>query len=212
MHNLKTKAFWQILAILILLMATAHVPAQSLQSKNEKPKAILFGTWSEPERAASQPERQAFPPSRARYVNARSENVTPRFNVTPTSLERQAFELINAERRKQNLEPLIMDSAMLYLARQHSQEMSRLNFFDHKNNDGVTVDERARQAGIRWQGIGENIAFNQNVKNPVETAVKCWINSAAHRRTFLSSSWTKSGIGVAVGSDGKYYFTQVFRD
>jgi uncharacterized protein YkwD len=75
------------------------------------------------------------------------------------------------------------------------------------------LDERAREAGIiDWQGIGENIAANQNAKNPVEFAVKCWLDSAGHRLNLFSPDWKRSGIGVAVSPEGKYYFTQIFRD
>ena len=133
--------------------------------------------------------------------------------LRPTSLEEQAFALVNAERRKQGLSALEMDLAMLYLAREHSANMARYNFFSHVGADGKTADARANEAGITdWRSIGENIAYNQNIKNSVEFAVQCWMNSPHHKDNLLDKKWRRAGIGIAVAADGKFYITQVFRN
>lgn len=204
MQTVKSAAFWQILAVLFLLAAVAHVPGQTKAAKNDKPQAILFASWRENPPAAN----------RSNSVSASNSAVrAPKFNVAPNALEREAFALINAERRKANLAPLALDSEMLYLARAHSQSMANSGNFSHRGASGEMVDARARNLGITdWRGIGENIAANQNAKNPVATALECWLNSEGHRRNLLSRDWSRSGIGVAVSPEGKYYFTQVFRD
>jgi uncharacterized protein YkwD len=205
MQAVKTAAFWQILAVLFLLAAVVHVPGQNIAAKNDKPQAILFARWSE-----NQPA-----PNRS-ISDLRSSSAAPnstKFNVAPNALEREAFDSINAARRKANLPPLVFDAEMLFLARQHSELMANSANFTHRGARGEMVDERARNVGIAdWRGIGENIAANKDSKNPVATAIECWLNSEGHRRNLLSSDWTRSGIGVALSSDGKYYFTQVFRD
>lgn len=205
MQTVKSAAFWQILAVLFLLAAVAHVPGQTKAAKNDKPQAILFASWRE-----NQPTpNYRTSDSRSNPVAAKSS----KFNVAPNALEREAFELINAARRKANLPPLVLDSEMLYLAREHSQAMADSGNFTHRGAKGEMVDARARNVGITdWRGIGENIAANQNAKNPVATALECWLNSEGHRRNLLNDAWTRSGIGVAVSPEGKYYFTQVFRD
>jgi uncharacterized protein YkwD len=102
---------------------------------------------------------------------------------------------------------------MLFVARQHSENMSRLGFFSHTGQDGLTADGRASEAGIDdWRRIGENIAFSQNVQNQAERAVAGWMKSEGHRRNILNQNYGKSGIGVAVSADGKFYVTQVFRN
>lgn len=198
MNTVKSAAFWQILAVLILLAAVAHVPGQTANAKNDKPQAVLFAGWSEKQPAANR-------------LNSVAK--TAKFNVVANSLEREAFDSINNERRKANLSPLVWDAAMLFLAREHSENMAKSGVFSHRSKNGWMVDDRARDAGIiDWHGIGENIAANQSAENAVATAIECWLKSEGHRRNLLSNDWTRSGIGVAVSPDGKYYFTQVFRD
>ncbi|MDQ4123060.1 MAG: CAP domain-containing protein [Acidobacteriota bacterium] len=203
MQTVKTAAFWQILVVLFLLAAVAHVPGQTGSAKNDKPQAILIASWR---------ENQPAPNSRVSDSRLASAKNT-KFNLAPNSVEREAFDLINAARRRANLPPLVFDAEMLYLAREHSVEMANSGKFSHRGAYGEMVDERARNVGITgWRGIGENIAANQYAKNPVATAIECWLNSEGHRRNLLSPDWSRSGIGVAVSPDGKYYFTQVFRD
>jgi uncharacterized protein YkwD len=36
------------------------------------------------------------------------------------------------------------------------------------------------------------------------------MRSQGHRENLLDTRWKESGIGIAVASDGSYYFTQVF--
>lgn len=204
MQTLKNAAFWQILVVLFLLAAVAHVPGQTEAVRQDKPQAILFASWSESQSTANQ--------SRSRFA-ADKLVVKENFKLAANSFEREAFELINAVRRKANLPALVFDAEMFVLARKHSETMANSGRFSHRGATNETVDERARSAGITdWQGIGENIASNQNAENPVAAALECWLNSEGHRRNFLSRDWTRSAIGVAVAPDGKFYFTQVFRD
>jgi uncharacterized protein YkwD len=73
------------------------------------------------------------------------------------------------------------------------------------------VNDRADAGGVhKWKAIGENIAFNQGYKNPIEFAVERWMKSTGHRENILNDRWKESGIGIAITADGAYYFTQVF--
>lgn len=211
MQTVKTTAFWQILAVLFLLAAVAHVPGQTSAAKNDKPQPILFASWRENQPT---PIRDAsVSTARPRFAADGKVTKSPKFNLAPSALEREAFDLINDARRRANLPPLAWDAEMLFLAREHSEAMANSGKFSHRGANGEMVDERARNVGITgWRGIGENIAANQNAKNPVAMAIECWLNSEGHRQNLLSGDWTRSGIGVAVSRDGKYYFTQVFRD
>jgi glycosyltransferase involved in cell wall biosynthesis len=129
----------------------------------------------------------------------------------PRSLEKSAFELVNRERASKNLKPLIWNEEIATIAREHSASMAIGNFFGHQGLDSLWVDERANKYGIKWRGIGENIACNRGFDDPVEQAVKGWIKSSLHRKNLFRNLWNESGLGVAVSEDGKsYYFTQVF--
>lgn len=125
--------------------------------------------------------------------------------------ERKTFNLINDQRLRRGLRPLEWSDEAANLARLHSRNMAQYHFFSHRGLDGTMVNDRAERMGLfNWRAIGENIAFNRGYDNPVEFAVQKWLESPTHKSNMLNKEWNVSGIGVAVGSDGSYYFTQVF--
>ena len=126
-------------------------------------------------------------------------------------LEKKAFALINDIRRINGLKELVWSDDVAKIARQHSNNMASNKFFSHRGLDGSMIDDRADSIGLRkWRAIGENIAYNRGYAKPTEFAVECWMKSAGHRENLLNTSWKETGIGIAVASDGSYYFTQVF--
>ena len=130
--------------------------------------------------------------------------------VAPSSLERQAFDLINSERARSGLTPLVWDGDLCRVARLHSENMGRLNFFDHEGPDGMSLLDRVSARGIMWRSLGENIAFNQGHTNPAGAAVDQWMHSSKHRANILRGNFTHSAIGIARTADGRVYLTQVF--
>lgn len=129
--------------------------------------------------------------------------------VTATSLERRAFDLINAERVRNGLPALAWDGVVCRMARRHSEEMGRQNFFDHSGPDG-DPRVRARANGISWTSISENIAMSQGYDDPVSLAVDQWMHSPGHRSNLLRRDFTHSAVGIARMADGRVYLTQVF--
>ncbi len=143
--------------------------------------------------------------------NATETSHTPEKNLSVRGLEQVAFKLANEQRITQGLPPVIWDDDVVRLARLHSENMAKNNFFSHKGLDGLMVSNRADLFGIsRWRAIGENIAYNRGYENPAEFTVECWMKSASHRENLLDNRWKESAIGVAVSADGSFYFTQVF--
>jgi uncharacterized protein YkwD len=131
--------------------------------------------------------------------------------VVATSDERRAFELVNAERRARGRSPLVMDGELTRMARFHSENMARGDFFNHVDSDGLDMTGRAAVLGIRgWRALGENIAYNQGYDDPTAFAVERWMISDKHRDNILNGEFTHGGIGVAKTSDGRVFFTQVF--
>ncbi len=130
---------------------------------------------------------------------------------TTFDLEKKAFALINDIRRMNGLKELAWNDDVARIARQHSGSMAEKTFFSHRGVDGSMVSDRADAVGLnKWQAIGENIAYNRGYAKPTEFAVECWMKSQGHRENLLDARWKESGIGIAVASDGSYYFTQVF--
>ncbi len=133
-----------------------------------------------------------------------------RVSVAANSLERQAFNAINSERAKNGLQPLVWDGELCRVARLHSENMGRRNFFDHEGPDGTNLLDRVTAGGIMWRSLGENIAYNQGHDDPVGVAVDQWMHSSKHRANILRGNFTHSAIGVARTNDGRVYLTQVF--
>ncbi len=132
-------------------------------------------------------------------------------NLSVREIEQITFKLANEQRAAQHLPPVIWDKDVARIARLHSENMAKNNFFSHKGLDGLMVNNRADLLGIRrWRAIGENIAFNRGYENPAEFTVECWMKSDSHRENLLDNRWKESAIGVTVSSDGSFYFTQVF--
>ncbi len=126
-------------------------------------------------------------------------------------LEKLTFAMINEERAKIGLSPLNWSDEVGKVARLHSENMVKFNFFSHTGIDGKKVNDRADSFGItKWTALGENIAYNRGYKNPLECAVEKWMQSPSHRENLLDKRWRESAIGIAVTDDGTYYFTQVF--
>ncbi len=125
-------------------------------------------------------------------------------------LEMEAFDLVNDERIAEGLDALLMDEDVRTVARAHSQDMADRDFFAHNNPDGESPFDRLHNAGITFITAGENIAWNLNHPTPAATAVDGWMNSTGHRENILRESFEHTGMGVAQGADGGYYFTQVF--
>jgi uncharacterized protein YkwD len=183
-----------------ILSASAHANGRDNTPKN-------------PPRPAEQPRPVARVVSRVSTPSA-SYNASPApaaTAVAATGDERRAFELINAERQRRGLRPLVMDGSLTRLARYHSENMARGGYLSHTDRNGLDLRGRADALGLRnWKAIAENIAYNQGYSDPTAFAVERWMISEKHRENVLNDEYTHAGVGVVRASDGTYYFTQVF--
>jgi uncharacterized protein YkwD len=131
--------------------------------------------------------------------------------VVPTSQELRTFELVNAERARNGLRPLVWDGELTRMARIYSEKMALQNFFSHKAPDGEGLRERSRASGIvGFKRLGENLAYNKGFADAASCAVVGWMRSEGHREHILDGEFTRSGMGIARAADGRIYFTQVF--
>ena len=123
-------------------------------------------------------------------------------------LEHYVHRLVNEHRVSQGLKPLSFNSEISVVARRHSRDMAtgRVGF----GHGGI---ERRRQeiAGfIARAGVGENVAMVPAGSSHVgAVAVSNWLESSGHRRN-IEGSYDLTGVGIAQGPAGEYYFTQLF--
>jgi uncharacterized protein YkwD len=127
------------------------------------------------------------------------------------ALERVVVDGINAERAARGLPPLEVSLELCWAARAYSREMADAHFFAHVDPNGRTVTDRVETAGVGdWKQLGENIARNRGFGDPAQAAVREWMKSEPHRVNILDVRFRETGVGIFVGPDRTYYFTQIF--
>jgi uncharacterized protein YkwD len=114
--------------------------------------------------------------------------------------------LVNQARTEAGLPTLVVDFAMAAVARAHSIDMAANDYFSHTNLDGLSPFDRMRNAGIAYQGAGENIARYRSTA----AAHAGLMDSSGHRANILNERFTRIGIGVFVDGTGSMFFTQLF--
>jgi uncharacterized protein YkwD len=184
----------------------ALMTSAGVQAQNNRPVArLITATPRAPQRVAANyshtvARRTSTPTTTTRTVV-----------VAATSEERRTFELINAARRRNGLQPLVLDAELSRMARLHSEQMASSSFLSHAGLDGLEAPDRARALGITgWRALGENVAYNQGFNDPAAFAVERWMISEKHRENITNRMFTHTGLGVARTADGRVFFTQVF--
>jgi uncharacterized protein YkwD len=126
------------------------------------------------------------------------------------ALERRALDGVNAIRVEHDLQPLEYHERLTVAARDYSKKMARLNFFSHTGADGSKLDDRAKEHGLKFRAIGENLHSSRGYDDPVPVALDDWMRSKGHRESILNDKYTHTGVGVAIDEDGTAIFTQLF--
>jgi uncharacterized protein YkwD len=126
------------------------------------------------------------------------------------SLEQQCFDEVNSIRRARRLPPLSFYEDLLPLAREYSRRMAEERFFSHTDPEGRTVQNRVEEAAIKWQMVGENLAYSSGYINPVAASLRGWMESPGHRRNILEPDFKLTAVGVWIAADGTVYFTEIF--
>ncbi len=122
-------------------------------------------------------------------------------------LELYVHGLVNEHRVSQELKPLAFNPEISAIARRHSRNMaSGWVGFGH----GEIESRRQEIAGLIAQArVGENVAMVPKRPRAGAVAVSNWLQSPGHRRN-IEGSYDLTGVGIAQGPTGAYYFTQLF--
>lgn len=109
------------------------------------------------------------------------------------SFEEQVLALVNQERTKEGLQPLVLEASLRDAARTHSRNMAQQDFFNHTGADGSRFTDRIRATGFLITGASaENIAAGSATP---EAVVQQWMNSSGHRANILNPALTQLGVG-----------------
>jgi uncharacterized protein YkwD len=168
-----------------------------------------------------------------RAVTTLPQKTKPALRIA--QLEKEIHVLINKERKQRHLSPLAWNDALSAIARKHSSDMAKRNYFSHFSPEGNDFSYRYKQEGyscaLPGDGLiylgAENI-FQNNLYDRIvyvndaayyewntmakiaDTTVRGWMNSPGHRKNILTPLWKSEGIGVVISADDKVYITQNF--
>jgi len=147
-------------------------------------------------------------------------------------IEKATLKYTNIQRSQNNLNELKWDDKLADIARDHSLDQVKNNYFSHIDLNGGDPTDRAIKAGYNvhkelgggWysDGIAENIGkmptgdvigvgyVSSDPDSIAKAQVDSWMQSPGHRANILNSQYIIIGVGVAY--DGLYYIsTQNFK-
>ena len=144
-------------------------------------------------------------------MSASAQNTLP----TPTDLnaeETKAFALLNGERARGGLQPLLVDPVLLFVARARANDMIARGFYSHI--DPVT-GERAAKAMLARLGVNmiasENFYSNRPYNDGfVQRAMTWFMDDPPHRNNIMLPQWNRAGVGVAGSAGGIAVIAQEF--
>lgn len=120
--------------------------------------------------------------------------------------EAKMLELLNSERARRHLKPLVANERLRGIARQHAADMLANGYFAHDTLAGATPFDRMHKAGIKYERAGENLALALTV----ETAHDRLMRSKGHRENILDPEFGMVGIGAMRTDVRGTMFTQDF--
>lgn len=126
------------------------------------------------------------------------------------TMEWRMLRLLNEDRKRHGLKPVRMQENLRKVARKHSEDMARQDYFDHVNLKSESPSDRLKGARVSDVVSGENLAKVGGYKNPTQFAEDGLMNSPGHRANILNAAYNVVGIGVVRNERGVYFFTQNF--
>ncbi len=149
-----------------------------------------------------------------------SPSVQRRTPIDLPKLEKQVHDRVNKERARRGLPTMRWDDALCRIARSHSKDMAKRNYFGHTSPDGRSYAQRYLQAGyacgVTVNGVlhrgGENISrlAPEGSEDLAAAALRAWTTKSEDRKNLFSSPWERQGIGIWMGPDGILYITLNF--
>jgi len=137
-------------------------------------------------------------------------NIQQQSNTKPSdydSQEKEVHQLVNQYRQQVGLSPLLLRLEISEVAREHSQNMANKTVtFGHDGFQKRTNDIKNK---IIFKKAAENVAMNNNMPRPSQTAVQGWIRSEGHKQN-MEGDYNLTGVGIIRSVDGSFYFTQIF--
>ena len=111
--------------------------------------------------------------------------------------------LVNQERTRRTMAPLIRMLELDELARIHAEQMAEEDELRHAEADAL----RFALKDIPHRRLGENVARGESVRSIHNDMM----NTLSNRNNILDRRFSHMGMGTAVGKHGDLYLCQIFR-
>jgi uncharacterized protein YkwD len=111
--------------------------------------------------------------------------------------------LVNKERIKRLMPPLIRRSKLDELAREHAMAMAAKDALLHSDPDALM-----QKVGRPSRRLGENVAYGRSIREIHTMMMK---EKGSDKNNLLDRRFLTMGMGTARGPDGGLYMCQIFR-
>lgn len=128
-------------------------------------------------------------------------SVAPFGDAEKTTLEDEVLRLINDERTKNGLSPVVKNADLAKVARIKAQDNVDNNNLSHKSVTYGYPDQMFNDITGISVCIGENLAVGVEPYN----IFKAWMDSPGHKAHMLDPKIIEAGVGIALMEDGKLY-------
>ena len=111
--------------------------------------------------------------------------------------------LVNQERTRRTMKPLIRMVELDRLARIHAEQIAEEEDLRHVDADAL----RLALKDIPYRRLGENVARGSNVR----AIHSDMMSTLSNKNNIVDRRFTHMGMGTAVGKNGELYLCQIFR-
>jgi hypothetical protein len=126
-------------------------------------------------------------------------------------LENNLLSILNHDRARHSLPPLVPDASLARIARDHSRDMADQGVLSHSLPSSGGLKQRLSRAGYPVRKARENIARADSI----DRAEAALLRSPGHLQNIMATDVTRVGVGIArgrVSGEGDLYITQIFAE
>ncbi|WP_276239373.1 CAP domain-containing protein [Halobaculum marinum] len=142
------------------------------------------------------------------------DNKTQRTDVNVSKVESTLKQKVDEHRDDNDVGPLNADPRLAIIARHHSYDMAKRDFFAHTNPDNETYTDRLQQSDYACGGGYQNIGAifwkandTQTEEQLAEELLHGFMRSGQHNMAMIDPDMTTVGIGIYITEDRRTYVT-----
>lgn len=121
--------------------------------------------------------------------------------------QKEMVNLVNIEREKENLPPLVLDEKLNKIAEEKTKLLVKEGKLNHLAGGFKSFGEFLKSHNISYSLAGENLAGKTKTS---EESLNLWLNSKGHRANIMNENFTNIGVAKGTDKNGNTYWVQIF--